>query len=85
VVAAEPVTDIDTSAAEEIIGLDDDLHQRGIRLVFAELKGPAKDRLARYGLADRFTDRLYPTVGAAVSSYLHQTGTAYTDWTDRDS
>lgn len=52
--------------------------------MLAELKGPVKDRLARYGLADRFSDRYYPTLGTAVNDYLAQTGTEYTDWTDRE-
>lgn len=82
-IAAEPVTDIDTTAAEALVDLDDDLHERGIRLVFAELKGPVKDRLARFGLEERFRGRHYPTIGTAVNDYVNQTGTDYTDWTDR--
>ena len=82
-IAAEPITDIDTTAAEELVRLDDELGRRGIRLVFAELKGPVKDRLSRYGIADRFADRQYPTVGTTVNAYLEQTGTPYADWTDK--
>jgi MFS superfamily sulfate permease-like transporter len=84
VVAAEPVTDIDATAAEALEALDDELRHRGVRLVFAELKGPVKDRLGAYGLSDRFDpERFYPTLGTAVSSYLEATGTAWVDWTDR--
>ena len=84
VVAAEPVTDIDATAAESLVALDDELRRRGIRLVFAELKGPVKDRLALYGLADRFDpSRFYPTLGTAVSDYLANTGTKWVDWTER--
>ncbi|MET0932290.1 MAG: sodium-independent anion transporter, partial [Mycetocola sp.] len=69
VLAAEPITDLDTTAAEELVDLDDWLASRGITLVFAELKGPVKDTLERYGLNDRFTDeRFAPTVGAAVDA-----------------
>jgi len=82
-IAAEPITDIDTSAAEELVRLDDELAEHGIRLVFAELKGPAKDRLRHYRMAERFAERTYPTIGSAVTAYLRQTGTPYTDWTDR--
>jgi high affinity sulfate transporter 1 len=82
-VAAEPITDIDTSAAEVLERLDDALAARDIRLVFAEMKGPVKDRLARYGLGWRFgTDRFYPTIGTAVSGYVAATGTTWVDWTD---
>lgn len=84
VLAAEPITDIDTSAADELVALDAELAQRGVRLVFAEMKGPVKDRMARYGLDARFgPDRFYPTLGTAVSDYLAVTGTPWVDWTDR--
>lgn len=67
VVAAEPVTGLDTTALDELILLDDWLRARGIELVFAELKGPVKDRLLRFGTARRFGPaHFYPTVSAAV-------------------
>jgi high affinity sulfate transporter 1 len=82
-IAAEPITDVDTTAADVLERLDDELAARGIRLVFAELKGPVKDRLRRYGLGARFgSERFYPTVGTVVSGYLASTGTSWTDWTD---
>ncbi|HKE54195.1 MAG TPA: SulP family inorganic anion transporter, partial [Actinomycetota bacterium] len=40
VVAAEPITDIDATAANELSELLDDLDARGVRFAFAELKGP---------------------------------------------
>jgi high affinity sulfate transporter 1 len=83
VIAAEPITDVDTTAADELVALDDDLAASGIKLAFAELKGPVRDRLASYGLRDRFgDDRFFPTVGTAVNAYLLDTGTEWTDWTD---
>ena len=67
ILAAEPITDIDTTAIDELVELDDYLAARGIRLVFAEMKDPVIDVLRRYGMTDRFTpDRFAPTVGAAV-------------------
>lgn len=84
VVAAEPVTDIDATAAEALVALDDELRRRGIRLVFAELKGPVKDRIAAYGMSGRFgPDRFFPTLGTAVSGYLEATGIDWIDWTER--
>ncbi len=84
VVAAEPVTDVDATAAEALVALDDELRRRNIRLVFAELKGPVKDRLNAYGLAGRFSpERFFPTLGTAVSSYVAATKTTWVDWTDR--
>lgn len=67
VLAAEPITDIDTTAVDELVELDDWLAARGIRLVIAEMKDPVVDVLRDYGLMGRFTpDRFAPTVGAAV-------------------
>ena len=67
IVAAEPITDIDTTAADELLELDDFLASHNITLIFAEMKGPVKDKLHEYGLSARFTpDRFLSTVGAAV-------------------
>ncbi len=84
VVAAEPMTDIDTTAAESLDRLLGELDARQVRLVFAELKGPVKDRLRRYGLYERLGDeRFYPTLGTAVAAYVTATGVEWVDWTDR--
>lgn len=67
ILAAEPITDIDTTAIDELVELDDWLASRDIRLVLAEMKDPVVDVLRDYGLTKRFTpDRFAPTVGAAV-------------------
>ncbi len=71
VVAAEPVTDVDTTAAETIDELDTELATRGVELAFAEMKDPVKDRLRRYGLQAKIGhDFFFPTVGAAVKAFL---------------
>lgn len=69
ILGAEPITDIDTTAVDELIELDDFLASHGITLVFAEMKGPVKDLLQRYGLDERFPpSRFHPTIGAAVDT-----------------
>jgi MFS superfamily sulfate permease-like transporter len=69
VLAAEPITDLDTTAAEELADVDDWLAGQGINLVLAELKGPVKDTLERFGMGARFgPERFAPTVGAAVDA-----------------
>ena len=69
IVAAEPITDIDTTAMDELIDLDEYLSQQGIELVLAEAKGPVRDLMRRHGLGERFPpDRFPPTVGAAVDA-----------------
>lgn len=83
VVAAEPMTDIDTTGAEVLERLLADLESRGIALAFAELKGPVKDRLRSYGLYDRVGDaRFFPTIGTAVDGYIAATGSDWVDWSD---
>ena len=53
----------------------------GITLAFAELKDPVRARLRRYGALERVPDeRIFPTVGTAVSGYLKATGQSWTDW-----
>ena len=75
VVAAEPISDIDSTGAEMLVLLLDDLDARGIEFAFAELKGPVKDRLLSYGLYDRIGDEFfYSTIGVAVTSYADETG-----------
>ena len=70
VVAAEPVTDVDITAADALAELDEALHGAGIELCFAEMKGPVKDRLKRYGLFTKLgTENFFPTVGQAVDAY----------------
>ena len=67
ILAAEPITAVDTTAVEELVELDDFLAAKGVRLLIAEMKGPVKDQCRRYGLNERFgPERFYPTVGAAV-------------------
>jgi len=84
VVAAEPISDIDTTAADALDLLIDELHERGCHIVFAELKGPVKDRLARYGLATKIGDHGFPpTLGTAIDEYLAATGVEWVDWEDR--
>jgi MFS superfamily sulfate permease-like transporter len=71
VLAAEPITGIDSTAVDELVRLDDSLRRRGIELIIAEMKGPVKDDLLRRGLGDRFgPGRFAPTVGAAVDRIL---------------
>ena len=83
IISAEPITDIDTTAAEMLAALNDKLAGHGVDLGFAELKGPVRDRLQRYGLLDQFNpDHFYPTLGVAVRRYVEDSGVEWTDWKD---
>lgn len=84
VVAAEPVTSIDVTAADVIAQLDDSLHAAGIELCFAEMKDPVKDKIKRFELLTRFgDDAFFATLGQAVSAYLDQHSVEWLDWEDR--
>ena len=70
VVAAEPVTSVDITAADSLVELDDTLRDNGTKLCFAELKDPVKDKLKRFGLFDRVGEAFFfATIGAAVDEY----------------
>jgi high affinity sulfate transporter 1 len=81
-VAAEPITDIDTTAAESLVQLRRELAEQGVEMAFAELKGPVRDRLERYGVLEQFDPRcFYPTLGVAVHHYVREEGVEWEDWT----
>jgi MFS superfamily sulfate permease-like transporter len=81
VVTAEPVTDVDITAADVLAELHTELTRSGVELCFAEMKGTVKDRLKRYGLFSQVgPDRFFTTVGAAVDAYLRETGVKWLDW-----
>ena len=84
VVAAEPVTDIDITAAEALSALDDDLDKAGIQLCFAEMKDPVKDKLKRFGVYKKFGEHLFfNTIGESVKAYLAESKVHWVDWEDR--
>jgi high affinity sulfate transporter 1 len=83
VVTAEPITDIDTTAADALVDLHHDLAGRGVVLAFAELKGHVRERLDQYGVGALLGEHVYRTIGEAVKAYIKATGTAWVDWEDR--
>jgi MFS superfamily sulfate permease-like transporter len=84
VVAAEPVTSVDVTAADMLSELDEKLHAAGIELCFAEMKDPVKDKLKRFELYARFGEEtFFPTVGEAVNVYLDRYEVVWQDWEDR--
>jgi high affinity sulfate transporter 1 len=84
VVAAEPVTSVDVTAADMLEDLDKTLHESGIKLCFGELKDPVKDKLKRFGLFARIGEKFFfPTLGAALRSYLESHDVQWEDWEDQ--
>jgi len=83
-VAAEPVTGIDITAADMLDNLEKELRAAGIQLCFAEMKGPVKDKLKRFGLFDRFGDHFFfRTIGVTVAEYVAAENIDWVDWEDR--
>jgi high affinity sulfate transporter 1 len=78
VIAAEPITDVDTTAADMLKDLDEELNAAGTSLVFAELKDPVRDKLERYELVGPLDPaHFFPTLEAAMDAFREQTGA---DW-----
>lgn len=75
VIAAEPITDVDTTAADMLEDLDVELNGKGINLVFAEMKDPVRRKVERYELTKTIApEHFYPTIGAAVDAFRTTTG-----------
>ena len=77
-IAAEPITDIDTTAADMLAELDEELNAKETALVFAELKDPVHAKLERYELIGPLDpNHFFPTLDAALDTFRRQTGA---DW-----
>jgi high affinity sulfate transporter 1 len=74
-IAAEPMTDVDTTASDVLEELDQTLNAAGISLVFAELKDPVRAKIERYGLTRTIDPHhFFPTIESAVAAFRQQTG-----------
>src|SRR6266704_2314324 len=79
VIAAEPMTDVDTTASDVLEELDEALNGQGISLVFAELKDPVRRKIERYGLTRTINPQhFFPTIEAAVAAFRQETGAQWT-------
>ena len=79
IVAAEPITDVDTTASDMLEDLDEALNSKGISLVFAEMKDPVRRKIERYELTRTIDpEHFFPTLGAAIAAFRRKTGA---DWT----
>ncbi|MBV8561363.1 MAG: sulfate permease [Acidimicrobiia bacterium] len=75
VIAAEPITDVDTTAAEMLEDLDEDLNAQGICLVFAEMKDPVRAKIERYELTRTLDpNHFFPTLTQTYKAFREQTG-----------
>ena len=84
VVAAEPITSVDVTAADALSEREKTLSEAGVKLCFAELKDPVKDKLKRFGLFEQIGEKFFfPTIGSAVSNYLERYAVNWVDWEDQ--
>jgi MFS superfamily sulfate permease-like transporter len=84
IVTAEPITDIDATAAEMLGELVADLRSADIELRFADLKGTVHDRVDRYAVFGHdMPEHTARTTGQAVKAYLADFGVPWVDWEDR--
>jgi MFS superfamily sulfate permease-like transporter len=75
IVASEPITDVDTTAADMLEELNEELTDRGIRLIFAEMKDPVRTKVERYEVMPTIDpDRFFPTITQAVKAFQDETG-----------
>jgi MFS superfamily sulfate permease-like transporter len=82
VVTAEPITDVDTTAADMLVELAGWLDARDVDLVFAELKQVVQHKLDRYELTEKIEPRhFFPTTSSAVHAYRDMSGQ---EWPDPD-
>ena len=84
IITAEPITDVDATAAEMLHDLLSDLTARGIELRFAELKGTVHERVDRYRVFHAgMPDHTARTTGEAVKEYMRTHDVHWVDWEDR--
>ncbi len=77
-VAAEPITDVDTTAADMLEELDALLNARGVSLVFAEMKDPVRRKVERYDLTRTIDpSHFFPTLDTAVEAFRRETGATW--------
>jgi high affinity sulfate transporter 1 len=70
VVAAEPITDVDTTAADMLEDLDEELNAEGTSLVFAEMKTPVQEKVRRYELTRTIDpEHFFDTLDEAVDAF----------------
>ena len=70
-VVANAITDIDSTGAEILGDVLDELDERQVSLWFGGLKGPVKDRLRDYGMMEHIgEDSFFPNTIAAVEAHV---------------
>jgi len=78
VIAAEPITDVDTTASDMLNELDLWLNERDVSLIFAEMKDPVREKIERYELTRTIDPaHFFRTLDEAVAEYVRLTGATW--------
>lgn len=79
IVAAEPITDVDTTACDMLEELVAVLARHDTTLVFAEMKARPRHKMRRYGLGEAIPDdHFFLTLDSAVAACQEQLGERWT-------
>lgn len=71
VVVGNAITDIDSTGAEILVNVLEDLERQDVTFAFAGLKDPVKDRLRAYGLYEQIgDDNFFPNTISAVEAQV---------------
>jgi high affinity sulfate transporter 1 len=71
VVQCEAITDIDVTAAEMLERLDNEFNERGVHMVFVELRSRLHKLVTRYGLLDTLDrSHFYSSIDAALADLI---------------
>lgn len=68
VIDASAIGDLDSSGAHTLHELDTDLTAGGVSLRLATVRGPVRDVMQRAGIWDAMSDRIHPSVAAAIAA-----------------
>ncbi len=76
VLQCEAITDIDVTAADTLVRLDNELNAKGVNVVFVEMRGRIEDLLDRYGLFSTLTRaHVYPSIETALRGIAEEEAT----------
>ena len=74
-IAAQQINHLDSTGADQLTRLNDELGGKGITLSFAEVKSPLREAMRRTGLEEQIgQEQFHESVEEAVQAYLMQQG-----------
>ena len=81
IIEADSINDIDSSGVRTLETLVQNTESKGIKLFFANVKGPVRDALKRAGFMEKMgTDKFFYQVHNAVDYYDQKPGDRYLEY-----